>query len=617
MPVTKIKVTFNKIYANDSGDIIGAGEWRLTAKVDGKPVGNPNQVFEVRDKDTIKLPEDKWSIEVDVREKKTTDKIDISLSAIDEDVLSDDDLGEAKMTLKYPFMKEYDNQPISSPVIKGWLFLPDHQYFQVYVSVKIIEVKATTKPDKTKGILVSRQNNGSSTFTTVSGNAVEPRVEVCPVVPVPMAPAKLPPRPAALVTYAAEMEPGVETEWAKPLTLAPGMALNDLANPALIPVLKPTDPDLDTKAAKIAVTWHWPGDLEVSKLTWHVKDGPIAIVGSNQGIWVKVRGTNAPSDQMATLELRWDGANGPLLATYRAWVGVVKEVLYRINIIDGLNKASNPALSPQLSPADVNAHMQMARILMWQSGIDFQPDPNATCWDGATTTGIAGVFSVTAQKNTWTNNVSSDAFNPIATRLNFNPGVFNIAYVTSTTGGNAVATDVPGLQKTNETNSDTPSASWVLPTGVPPDVASKPVKMKSLEPHVRSNSSDSAYVKERKKVQASFTTNDIRNRLHGLIYPSNWGTALGNQHPRWAQNLAHELGHVLGLLHRGSGGHINGGSVPGILSDDGVDSTDLSNKKRGHPWFENVMGYDTTRGFDIDLIQTPVVRRHPAAKPKP
>ncbi len=616
MPVTRIKVTFNKIYANNSGDICGAGEWKLTAKVDGKAVGNPNQEFEVKDKETIKLPEDKWSIELDVREKKPNDKIEISLSAIDVDVLGKDDLGEAKMTLKYPFMKEYDNQPISSPVIKGWLFFPDHQYFQVYVSVKILEVKATAKPDKTKGMLVSRQNSGSSTFTTISGNAVEPRVEVCPVVPVPAAPSKLPPRPTALVTYQAEMEPGVLTEWGKPLVLAPGKPLNDLANPALIPVLKATDPDLDSKAAKIAVTWHWPGDLEVSKLTWHVKDGPIAIVGSNEGVWVKVRGTNAPTDQMATLELRWDGDKGPLLATYRAWVGVVKEVLYRVNIVDGVNKAANPALSPQLAPADVNAHMQMARILMWQSGIDFKPDPDKTCWDGATTTAFDGVFSVTAKQNNWTNNVSSLQFNPIATRLNFNPGVFNIAYVTSTTGGNAVATDVPGLTKTNETNSDTPSASWVLPTGVAPDVASKPVKMKSLEPHVRANASDAAYVTNRKTVQPSFTTNDIRNRLYGVIYPSNWGTASGNQHHDWAQNLAHELGHVLGLLHRGNGGHVNGGTVPGILSDDGVDSSDLANTKRGHPWAENVMGYDTTRGLDLDLIQTPVVRRHPGAKPK-
>ena len=116
MPVTKIKVTFNKFFANESGDVIGAGEWKLTAKVDGKTVGDPNHEFEVRDKSITVLPAVKWSVELDLTNKKPGDKIEISMKGIDVDVISNDDLGEAKLTLKYPFTKEYDDdgQPESS-----------------------------------------------------------------------------------------------------------------------------------------------------------------------------------------------------------------------------------------------------------------------------------------------------------------------------------------------------------------------------------------------------------------------------------------------------------------------------------------------------------------------
>ena len=612
MPVTKIKVTFNKVYANESGDIIGAGEWKLTAKIDGKTVGDPNHEFEVRDKEMFNLPGDKWSMELDLTNKKPGDKIEISIKGIDVDVFSDDDLGEAKLTLKYPFTTEYTDYPIVSSTVKGWLFLPDHQYFQAYVTVKQLEVKATTKPDPNKGILVSRQNNGSSTFTTISGKAVEPRIEVCPVVPVPISPSKLPPRPAAMEALKAELEPGVETEFAKAVTLTPDMDWNILANPSLIPVLKATDPDLSKKAAKIAITWVWPGDLELSKITWHIKEGPIEFVGSNAGIWVKVRGTDAPTDKMAVLEVRWDGEKGPLLATYRAWVGVVKEVRYRINIINGVNKAAQPARSPTVSPDDVLHFIQVAQILWWQCGIEFVPDPDVTAWDTAVASAHTGIFTVTAEKDNWTVNVNNNV-SPIATRLNFNPGVLNVAFVRSTTGTNAAATDLQGVAGKTEELDGFPSTSLVLPSGVLPDAAAKKVKMKSFSHQNRSNSSDTAYVKARKKVQASFSMDDLKKRLYGVIYPSDW--TVGAPEHDSGQNMAHEIGHILGLFHRGSGGE-NNVATGFKLSDDDVNSVDDKGKKRGHPWRENIMGYDVRRGLDADLIQTITVRKHPGLKNK-
>ncbi|WP_347988694.1 hypothetical protein [Methylomonas sp. AM2-LC] len=611
MPVTKIKVSFTKFYAFDSADLFGAGEWKMTAKIDGQIVGDPNYEFEVNDKQTINLSE-KWSRELDVRDKKPGDTILISMTGIDVDVFSDDNLGEAKLTLKYPFVTEYDEVPVRSAVIKGWLFLPDHQYYQVYISVKILETKATTKPDLNKGIVVSRQNNGNTTFTTVSGKAIEPRVEVCPVIPVPIAPTKLPPRPSMLVSLSAEVEPGVETAFAKPITLAPTSDWNVLVNPSLIPVLKKDDPNITTKAAKIAVTWVWPGDLELSKITWKVKQGPAEIVGSNRGIWVMVRGTAASSDTMAVLEARWDGEDGPLLATYRAWVGGVKQLKYRMNIINGVDKTNHPERSPTVSPGDLYDYIRIAQVIWWQCGIEFIPDTNNTTWDNALPSANQGIFTVTAQKDNWTVNVNNNV-SPISTRLNFNPGVLNVAFVRSTTGTNAAATDLQGVSGKSVELDGAPSSSWVLPSGVPPDGAAGKIKMTSFPHQNRSNSTDHAYINARKKLQASFTSDDLHKRLYGIIYPSDW--TVGSSVHASGQNLAHEMGHILGLYHRGSGGENNFTTVS-KLSDDQVNCVDTFGNKRGHPWRENVMGYDVLRGMDADLLQTMVVRKHPGLTDK-
>jgi hypothetical protein len=198
--------------------------------------------------------------------------------------------------------------------------------------------------------------------------------------------------------------------------------------------------------------------------------------------------------------------------------------------------------------------------------------------------------------------------------LNFNPGVVNVAFVRSTTGTNAAAVDLQGVSGKTEELDGFPSTSWVLPSGVVPDAAAKKVKMKSFPHQNRSNSSDAAYTKERQKVQPSFKASDLKQRLYGVIYPSDW--TVGTPVHRSGQNMAHELGHILGLFHRGSGGENNFNSKS-KLSDDEVNSLDDKGKKRGHPWRENVMGYDVDRGLDVDLIQTITVRKHPAAKNKP
>ncbi len=86
--------------------------------------------------------------------------------------------------------------------------------------------------------------------------------------------------------------------------------------------------------------------------------------------------------------------------------------------------------------------------------------------------------------------------------------------------------------------------------------------------------------------------------------------------------LPHELGHVIGLHHRGCGTPV------GIGSRDGVNHMAGTRNGHGHPWRENLMSYGTDReAQDMDMLQTMVVRGHallhdtpppePAAPPPP
>lgn len=617
MPVTKIKITFASVGVRDSADIWGDGEWHFTATIDGKAVGDSKTEFVAQDRGVIALPEKVWSAAVDVSGKtKPTDSVKVSFSGIDVDVFKDDDLGEVKYEFKYPFSQDKTIQ-LDSPLMKGWFILPDHQYYTLLLKMEVVEIKATTTITGPKSVAVSRQNDGSSTFTTVAGKQFIPRIEVCPVVPVPQAPSKLPKRPD--VSTANSLTPGAATPQSQPAVLWPLPDLNATYNPSLVPILDKKDADFAKKVAKLAVTYIEPGDLDTNFLTWHVKAGPAEIVGSNAGPEIRIVGTGAgATDEMAEIEVRWDGKKGPLLATYRAWVGKIKTVQYRVNLVSGTNVASSVVFTPQ----DYENQIKMARVVYWQAGIELVPDSNATTWDSASTTtsaGVAlpkGVFNVPVVNNTWTVNVNN--FVPtIASRLNFRPGVVHAVYVRSTATGRAAATDIQGVDGKDYELGGKPSSSWVTPSGIPPDTdPTKKLKLKTFKSSDRLKHKapgDDKYVKDRTKADLSFNKADM-GRLYAAVLPSDWTWNGSGTDANAGVNLAHELGHVLGLHHRGSGDATN---PP--LSNDNINSADAKGKQRGHPWNENMMTYGyggalsaAPRALDIDLIQTPVIRRHPA-----
>ncbi len=605
MPVTKIKIAFVSVEVLDDCDIFGSGEWYFTAFIDHNPVGDRSREFEATTGRTIILP-DSWSAIVDVSTKTYGDVVGVRFSGIDKDVFGHDDLGTVTARFAYPFQEQTRIVNLRSPLMRASWPFSDYRAYSLKVRMTIEEIRGTTDLTGPSSISVSRQMDGSSTLSTVAGNPVVPRIEVCPVIPVPNNGfTKLPLRPVQ--PEAGVLAPGMLTPQAQPPTFT-GAPLNGMVNPSVIPILEPTDPNFAKRVARLAVTFADPGNIDLNMLTWHVTSGPAVIVGRNRGGEIQVRGTGSAADTIATFEVRWDGPAGMVLATYRAWVGKVGKVPYRINLLDGTNAASQvTGLRP---PAVVDSHMDVAKVIYWQAGLELVPDPVATAFDGAVASGIPGIFTVTATSNAHTRNVNPNS-RPAATRYNFNPGAVNIVYIRSILGASqfGVATDIQGVPMADVSDSGTPSNSWVLPSGVPPDGGAGTVKIKTfagLPSRVKNpGPGDKAYIKARNAANPPFVANDM-NRIHAAILPAVWGGSVSNN----GVNLAHEMGHVLGLMHRG-----NGGLNPNRLSDDQINSKDIKNKLRGHPWTENVMSYGyggaVILAADIDLLQAAVIRRHP------
>jgi hypothetical protein len=128
-----------------------------------------------------------------------------------------------------------------------------------------------------------------------------------------------------------------------------------------------------------------------------------------------------------------------------------------------------------------------------------------------------------------------------------------------------------------------PSSSLIRKTGIPPDVPVSEVRMNLLDAQaVNFRGSSSA-------------TRDV-NLQWGIIVPTssiddNAKTASVNPDLAYGSTLAHELGHVLGLGHRGR------------LADEITD-------KLAVPKFDNVMSGNTNflRNENLDIIQVKAVR---------
>jgi hypothetical protein len=472
MPISRLDIKLEKLYVSRVAALWGPGKWYISTKIDGVDVGSQDKRHRAKTGESFDVG---WQSKIDISGKGPDDSIKVELEVFEKSgVLGKKKLlGSVETTIKYPFMVAESDRRVNASEVN------EKSYYAASISIYGRELASVDSPVNQE-IFVSRQHNSNTTFSTIAKQQVTPHVEICPVIPTPPR-ANLPP----FIPNAALSAPK-ETDWAKMVPIAANLKLNALVNPSLIPVLSPTDPEIEDKAARIAVTYYHPGNLDTSKFHWKIITGPISFYGTKTGTDVLVYGlAGAKSvDEMAELEVHWESDTGPLLAKFRAWVGDVKEVPYRVNIIRGSTASALPRTKPQHIPDQ----MKKANVHMWQSGLLFVPDHNQTCWDGATlgkqgNKVIPGVFEIATADN------KTLLFDPNIAPLeqnlwNFRPNVLQIGYFKSFGGSGAgffgFATDEPGSLDPEFTMDGSPSSSWRRKSGLPGDTPAEPVKMKTL-----------------------------------------------------------------------------------------------------------------------------------------
>ena len=629
MSVSRISVCFRTVSVIDDATCWGPGEWTLSATVDGKPVGDPNQLFEARSRKSIELDSSAWFAKVDVEAKGSGSKVEIRFEALEKGK----SLGKVAYTLKYPFKQEHDEY-LPATKTSGGIFSKAHSRYSLNLVVKILQEKVTASLPHTSDLYVNRQANGTQTFSTLAGAGLTPRVEICPVVPAPSA-LSLPPRPKFPVGFAA----GKATPQARWVELSPGSEPNALPNPSVIPIRATgsRSPDVQTPyighppanppaafdywpPARIAVTYIEPGNLETDRFAWSVKSGPVEFFGETEGrTEVQAYGTGSgETDQEAIIELRW-GKGGPLLSSFRALVGKMKEIPFRALV---LNPSHNDE-QLRTSPGDVWGHIAVANVLLWQAGLQLVPDPEKDVqaplqfagFDGVTPEGT-GVFSLKLPEtlDKWSTAVDTDAANlfPDAARLNFRPGVLNIVYIKATLSDEAIAIDRTQLDGGNATDQGSPSTSWVQPSGIPPDKDAGSVSMMTCRNTERKPNSDfpkgsstaacklpDAFDKERKYLKKRLLPDDALNWLFSLLIPDSYEAGAAD----YGIAVAHFTCQAMGLKDRGFfGGQL--GSEDGINDPAG----------RAYPLWENLMSPGVLPwSQDLDLVQTKFLRKHPLA----
>ena len=583
MAATKIRIELKSVQVHDDADLIGASEWIFKATVrrvatgESLALGDPKKVFEATTGALLAIG---WSLDLDLLPTDT--RIEIRVDARDEDLIVDDQVGWVRAILNIPIVHAYDLALQSNT----------GNYTAAILVHVLAEDGAAAGP-----VTTILQHSGSKTYNTINDAMLSKMVHICPVIPVPW------------TTGIPPIAKGVQGLSASPqvnLGIAAGTTqLNALVNPSLIPVLLTSDPEFANRCARIRITQYRPADLDLAKLIWkaatpNIKfwNGATSKTEITGGQEVNAYGVLAGSaDEEGLIEVRWDGEGKPLLALYRVWVGKPKQVTVRANIIKTTaTVATLPVPNPTTTAALIKAQVDYNNVVLWQSGVLMVLDTDATAYNGAILL-EAGIFEVTSATDYTFNQTLDDAIP--AALLNSRKGVFNVAYLHSCAGHptlNGAATD----RRTSAAEGSvvlggTPSTSWIQPTGVFPDDDAKDVTMKRMGPSTA-----------RAAGQKSLCGDGAIESICACIMTQQGASLPGSL------TLAHELGHVLGLHHRGSGG----GET--VSSYDSVNHLAGPNKGKGHPWSENLMTYGAnTRRQDLDLIQTQLLRKHPILKDPP
>jgi hypothetical protein len=595
MAATKVKITLGRVAFLRNKAFKAKTFWTFDAKVtqvgSGKTttIGDPAAKFEAKPKHHIDL---NWTAEIDLALSDT--QLKISIKGTDVGGVAPVSLGEIEVNLNVPIA--YARKPRLSS---------SKERFVLTVQVDVLN----STPGFAGPVTTILQNCDSSTHNTIHKEMAARMVHIHPVIPVPWA-FGLPPVAKGVEAMDAtdEVNFGIDST---------ATDLNAMINPCMIPVIDPLDADFDQRCAIIRITQMRPKDLDTAKFIWKSNSASIQFWDGaakseiKGGDRVKAYGhLTGDDDEEGTIEVRWDAPGRPLLATFRCWIGKVKYVWTRFNIIK-TNLTKHPdASNPTADAALAKKLIAFNNIIMWQAAIQLVLDTDETAYDGAVMK-EPGVFEITSDQN-YTFNVADDA-DMVAPMLNSRAGVFSINVVHSVRGASDLlgeATDrrlTPGESEKDDgtaTSDGSPSTSWIRPSGVFPDDPGQTITMKTMA---------GSSARDKTKWTAKNYGDGGIDKLCAVIITEMGSNTEGDL------TIAHELCHVLGLHHRGNGGRET------FASYDKVNQLAGPRQGRGHPWEENLMTYgDNETAQDIDILQAGVIRQHallqknpPPKKPPP
>jgi hypothetical protein len=472
-PQQILKVIFDGIYVKTLPEKSGSVEAHIKGKVHNTtfPIGAEKLVAKAVKGETIVLPEAKWAFEVDV---SALDAFDVSFAVTEHRTIrSDVDLGGATRTLRYPFTMG--------------AFVLENQYFRINCRAQP-KVRGEVTAKRWEAFLV-RQVGQAVLATSVGGQDIRYRFEICPVIPA------LDDDQMALRKRLTILSNSLTTRPVYngfgPGRIAPDAPINVIPNPSVIPII-PAEQAGRNNAARIEVTYYVqePGvllDDDDKRLKWtavSVDGGEACFVGGGDdatgyGLKVYLRGK---SEGEVRLELRYKPVESEqfvLVATYRALVKPIRYIPYRATILYS-TRSFDGVRVPQSLPAHVEKHVAVANRILRQAGVELAADPDRTATDGAVATVKPGIFELDiGEKFGLIHNVPEGVVNGIAVghppagEMNAKPNVLNLVYVHTfdNLGTKGVATDFPDSTQGGETftESGSPSSSWQAPSGVWPD----------------------------------------------------------------------------------------------------------------------------------------------------
>lgn len=502
----KIKLVLKSLYVKKDGRFWGKARWVLDVKVSGTQIGDAKKRFTVTDGKVVKFPSNAWSVEKDV---DLGTSLTVSFHSKEVATWFPDDFGSVTHTLKWPFRQS--------------VLRLQNKYYRVTFDVLLEacgELKRWHNPTE---VFACRGTVGNPKCVTVSGASHRARIEVCEVRPTPplsYLPNRIGGTVVGKVTFKAD----------KGKALSSLDPINVIPNPAVIPLLKAADAS-DKNAARIEVGYFEPRSLKLDatdkRLVWKIDSldakGKAKFLGSKNGLGVYVYGT---AEGAVSLTLTFLGVK---VAVYRAMIMKIRSIPCRVNLFDG-----GAGFQTTSSAADVVKHLKTANLILRQAGVELKLDGSNKTRDKAQKL-QTGIFRVPLSRpiRGRARNLSGNF--PRAARMNYRPEVLSLVYVVSMADADTLGEAVMMPFNTSPkpaggsfpqlTDSGTPSASWISPSGVFPHGAA-----------------------------AAQTLEMMQQALH-RFHKKAWAVTVCNGNStemQYANTLAHEVCHAMGLAHRES-----------------------------------------------------------------